>query len=131
MEAMRRAGRAMKDYRRINFKTDEGRFRRLRPGPVATLQWHNQARVFIDHELRTSPVPIVLLTHHAPLPDSTPLQYQGDHLSPAFASNLTPLFENVGRWPAVCIHGHIHQATRRRLANTIPHCSLTLMDISI
>lgn len=116
MEAMRRAGRAMNDYRRITFKTDEGRFRRLKPED--TLQWHIQARAFIDHELRTSPEPIALLTHHAPFPDSIPARYQGNDLSPAFASDLTALFGEAGRWPAVCIHGHIHQGVRHQLTHT-------------
>lgn len=115
-EAMRRAGRGMNDYRKITFKTSEGRFRRL--SPRDTLQWHYEAREFIETALHTSPEPIVLLTHHAPFPDSVPAQYQGNDLSPAFASDLTGLFDHAGRWPEVCIHGHIHQAVKHRMLKT-------------
>lgn len=60
---MRRAGRGMNDHRKINFRTSEGRFRRLSPGDA--LQWHHEAREFIGtarHKQRASDVPRALKT---------------------------------------------------------------------
>lgn len=47
-----------------------------------------------------------------------PAQYQGNDLSPAFASDLSGLFERAGRWPEVCVHGHIHQAVKHGMLKT-------------
>lgn len=116
-KAMRRAGEAMNDYRQITYKTGEDRFRRLRPSD--TLEWHREACSFIEHELQTSLEPVVLMSHHAPLPASVPVEYEGNALSPAFASDLSWLFERVGRWPAACVHGHIHQAVFKETDRTV------------
>lgn len=47
----------------------------------------------------------VVISHHAPHAACIPQQYQGDCLSPAFASNLEMLLEQVDFW----LHGHVHE----------------------
>lgn len=48
----------------------------------------------------------VVISHHAPLEQCIPLQYQGDMLSPAFASDLYSMMGQMSLW----IHGHVHEA---------------------
>ncbi|MGQ7247063.1 metallophosphoesterase [Halomonas sp. V046] len=48
--------------------------------------------------------PTVVVSHHAPLAECIPLQYQGDDLSPAFASRLDELMGPITLW----VHGHVH-----------------------
>jgi len=49
---------------------------------------------------------IVVVTHHAPSPQSIPPGFCNDSLNPAFASNLEPFLANSG--VKLWIHGHIH-----------------------
>lgn len=46
----------------------------------------------------------VVVSHFAPSPRSIPSHYQGNTLSPAFASDLTKDMSNVDIW----LHGHVH-----------------------
>ncbi|HEX7580609.1 MAG TPA: metallophosphoesterase, partial [Thermoanaerobaculia bacterium] len=48
----------------------------------------------------------VVVTHHAPSPQSVAPHFTGDPLSPSFASDLTGLIERTR--PALWIHGHTH-----------------------
>lgn len=49
--------------------------------------------------------PRVVVSHHAPLPECIPPKYQGDSLSPAFASDLRTLMGKMDLW----VHGHVHE----------------------
>ncbi|MBV1788229.1 metallophosphoesterase family protein [Marinobacterium sp. D7] len=49
--------------------------------------------------------PKVVISHHAPLAACIPPRYQGDILSPAFASRLSQLMGRAALW----IHGHVHE----------------------
>ncbi|MBP2558740.1 Icc-related predicted phosphoesterase [Neorhizobium galegae] len=69
---------------------------------------HRASRAFIDEELgkpfngRT-----IVLTHHAPLMQSSDPRFFGDITNAAFASDLSDLIER--RRPSLWIHGHIHK----------------------
>lgn len=49
---------------------------------------------------------IIVVTHHSPLPESLNIEFYGDNLNPAFASDLRNIIENYS--PDLWIHGHIH-----------------------
>ena len=50
----------------------------------------------------------VVVTHHAPHPMSVEPRFQGDPLTPAFASDLTWLIEQTN--PCLWVHGHVHSS---------------------
>lgn len=47
----------------------------------------------------------VVISHHAPNAGCIPPRFQGDILSPAFASNLDKLMGKANLW----VHGHVHE----------------------
>jgi predicted phosphodiesterase len=106
--AFHEAGAVMNDYQRIRL-AGMG-YRKLRPAD--TERWHRQERAWLEDRLaepfegRT-----VVVTHMAPSARSISEQYQGDILSPAFASALDPLVERADLW----IHGHTHSSADYRI----------------
>jgi len=127
--AMEQAAEKMNDYRRIERRVPAGRGRPasgwtpelsrqrlttpLTPGD--TLAWHWQQRSWLKRALARSAGPsvhsTVVVTHHAPSGRSVPAKYQGDSLSPAFASELLDdVLSTAHQVPALWIHGHIHEA---------------------
>lgn len=101
MVCMRNAQDAMTDYRLIRATPS---FRRLYPAD--TLRRHEASRAWLQNTLsepfngRT-----VVVTHHAPSTRSIDAQFEGDALTPAYASNLENLMgDSVDLW----IHGHMH-----------------------
>ena len=52
------------------------------------------------------PKKTVVVTHHAPHPDSVPAHFAKDMLSAAYASDLSRLMGKAGLW----IHGHMHHS---------------------
>jgi Icc-related predicted phosphoesterase len=112
--ARRAALRGMNDYSRIEIEKD-GKRRTLRPPDTQRL--HYEDRAFIEANLAESfQGPTVVVTHHAPSPGSIPQRFQGDELSPCFASDLTEIIEQYQ--PALWIHGHDHAHHDYRVGNT-------------
>lgn len=110
-ESMTYAQIFMTDFRLIKLdrKTGENQdFKQLRVTkliPQLTLRRHVQSVEWLDQQLALGdPDRTVVVTHHAPLGQSIPEYFQGDKLSPAYASNLTRLVGRSKLW----IHGHIH-----------------------
>lgn len=67
---------------------------------------HAEALAWLDAELSLPfEGPRVVISHHAPLAECIPQRYQGDDLSPAFASHLPHLMGRMDLW----IHGHVHE----------------------
>lgn len=95
-----RAAELMYDHKRITFA---GHL--FRPEDAAGL--HAAAIGWLDAELaRVHDGPTVVVTHHAPAPDSVAPRFRGDSLSPAFASDLTALIRRHA--PPLWVHGHTH-----------------------
>jgi len=72
------------------------------------LERHQQSRASLQQQIaepfeeRT-----VVVTHHAPSSRSVAPQYQGDHLTPGFASELPgAMYDRVSLW----VHGHMHDS---------------------
>lgn len=112
-ESMNAAHTLMTDFRLIKLDRKPGenqdwrQFRVVKLVPQLTLRRHIQSAAWLNEQLALGePDKTVVVTHHAPLGMSIPEHFQGDKLSPAYASNLNDL---VGR-SALWIHGHIHES---------------------
>lgn len=93
----------MTDFRRIRVTPS---YRRFRPADarrihVQSFEWLAQQTA----EARGKK--IVVVTHHAPSPQSVPSPFLNDPLNPAYASNLEPFIARCGA--VLWIHGHIHR----------------------
>ena len=101
----------MVDYRRI--RTGPSSRHRIEPGEV--LAMHRRTRAFIEATLAVPHEgPTVVVTHHAPHPDSLP-DLHAD-LRWCYASDLRDLIHanGVDLW----VHGHIHASTDYRVGST-------------
>lgn len=96
------AARGLNDFRFIHPVEDGARLT-----PQDTVEWHRTSRTWLADRLATpSTLPTVVVTHHLPHPRSIAPQYQGDALTPAFASDLSDLVEGGGA--TLWVHGHTH-----------------------
>jgi len=106
----------MNDYRRIKRESTAHPGRRKRLRPMDTIARHRRSRAFIEETLQSEHQgSTVVVTHHAPLPQS--LGEGEKKLAFCYASNLSLLFEEVPQ-PAAWIHGHIHHAVDYRHGET-------------
>ncbi|GAN48005.1 metallophosphoesterase [Methylobacterium radiotolerans] len=106
----------MVDYRRIR----TGPRSRDRIEPEEILAMHRATRAFLDAELaRPHDGPTVVVTHHAPHPDSLPDRHA--HLAWCDASDLTAMIEERG--PNLWVHGHVHRRSDYRIGYTRIVCN--------
>lgn len=102
--AMRVAGDAMNDYRKIRLRNYELRLR-----PQHTLARHIESRDFIARELRKSRIgPRVVVTHHGPHRDCARRGFERDIVSAAYTSDLSMLIAEGA--PDLWIYGHTHES---------------------
>lgn len=108
------ASRGMNDFRRIRLERD-GKRRDFTPNDALALHRHDRA--FIESSL-SQPFsgPTIVVTHHAPHPDSIPTEFRGDPLTPAFTSNLAGLI--LQYQPTLWVHGHDHHQHDYLVGNT-------------
>lgn len=112
MMAELRAQAGMNDYRRIRTLPNYSRLR-----PAHTRQFHAASRQWLATQLPASPGrKVVVVTHHAPCPQSIPPIYAGDPLNAAFVSDLTTFV--AASQARLWVHGHIHVACDYRLGET-------------
>jgi len=92
----------MNDFRRIRLMPTYKRFlpKDARASHAQTLEWMAQQMENARGKK------IIVVTHHAPSPQSIPLRFQGDPLNAAYASNLDQFITNCGA--TLWIHGHFH-----------------------
>lgn len=110
MACMTLANQKMNDYRKIRAPTIGsglgGDFAQLLP--VQSVRRFDNSSKFLRSKLRERfDGATVVVTHHAPHPNSNPDEHQGDLLSAAYASDLSELFVHG---PDLWIHGHIHRS---------------------
>ena len=92
----------MTDFRRIRVTPS---YRRFRPRDARRI--HAQSLEWLAQQASNARGrKIIVVTHHAPSPQSVPAGFQKDQLNPAYASNLEPFIAECGA--ALWIHGHIH-----------------------
>lgn len=95
--------------------------RDLQPDDV--LAWHRQSRQWLEKELREArneEMPVVVITHHGPAPESIPACFQGDRLTGAFCSDLRELMHQYA--PQVWVHGHTHDPFDYQIGQTRVVC---------
>lgn len=95
----------MNDHRLIYPRTD------MKPlEPAEARHWHLKSRSWLTEKLsQVFPGKTVVVTHHLPHPRSIGAQYKGDHLNPAYCSDLAELVECFGA--ALWVHGHTHTSS--------------------
>jgi Icc-related predicted phosphoesterase len=92
----------MTDFRRIRMTPSYRRF-----SPSDARRFHAQSLEWLWKETaKLRGKKFIVVTHHAPSPQSMPARFRNDPLNPAFASNLEPFIAECGA--ALWIHGHIH-----------------------
>jgi hypothetical protein len=110
--AMIAAGQALTDHRLI-------RYGKRRFAPVHARAIHHETREWLGREARRArdeADTVVIMTHHAPIPDANPPQYRGGKLAPAFVSDLR---QEILDWqPDVWVWGHTHYSMRGKLGRT-------------
>ena len=110
--AMQAAEDVMNDYRIIRF-SPENRVLRARD----TVRIHQQSVAWLKDELaRHDPARTVVVTDHAPSPQSEAPYHTAIPLSPAFASDLYALIGESGI--PLWIHGHTHYNVDHRIGLT-------------
>ena len=113
-EAMRNAIRGLNDF--------GGSIRERRDGTSTTSptrftpddarREHALSRDWLQARLDThSPLPTVVVTHHAPSPLSMDPHYEGSDLNPFYYSDLPASFFGAG---ALWVHGHTHSSSDYR-----------------
>lgn len=102
----------MTDFRRIRVTPSYRRFR-----PTDARRFHTESLGWLVQQTTgTRGKKSVVVTHHAPSPQSIPSRFQNDPLNPAFASNLDPFIAECGA--SLWIHGHIHHRVDFTLGGT-------------
>jgi Icc-related predicted phosphoesterase len=108
--AMRVAKAQMNDYQCINVSR-YAEFHWVHSKhlmPELTVLRHKGSVEWLAQKLAKGddPKKTVVVTHHAPHPNSVPARFQKDMLSAAYSSDLTRLMGKSGLW----IHGHTHHS---------------------
>jgi Icc-related predicted phosphoesterase len=99
------AGQELNDHRLIRYQEEGGRYGRFMPSHA--LAEHRLDLAFVREELaKPHDGSTVVVTHHAPHPQSVQKRHLGDALSPAFVSDLSAVIEEFQ--PELWIHGHDH-----------------------
>lgn len=104
VQAMLAAELSMNDFANISFRDEAGK-RKLKPEDALAL--HQQSRAWLEGELnKPFAGPTVVITHHAPHPNSLLPNLEQDILSAAYVSDLSGLMGKAQLW----IHGHTHSS---------------------
>ncbi len=102
----------MNDYRQIRTLPN---FKRLMP--FDTRQLHAQSRKWLEDQLLAlKGRKVVVVTHHAPSPDSIPPAFEGNAFNPCFASDMRQYITETGA--KLWVHGHLHSPSDYVLGNT-------------
>jgi hypothetical protein len=117
--AMNKAGSLLKDHTAIAVDDDQ-------PDawwqPEHARAAHLRSREYIQGMLADGNAErTIVVTHHAPHPDSVDPQFAGSVLNPAFASDLSDLIWD--HQPAMWIHGHVHHTCGHLVGGTLVACN--------
>jgi len=104
---MKQCGESMTDYRVIRRWGGSLRPEDTREIHDAQRDWLQRALSGFTAVTQDFVGPTVVVTHHAPSPQSIVPRFRGSSLSPAFASNLRDL---LGPAVKLWIHGHMHHS---------------------
>ena len=104
----------MNDFTKITFKDGET-YRKFSPGDAARI--HSAHKRWIFDTAKSSHLPCVVVTHHAPSFESIPEQFWRSSLNGAYASELSPEILSAPQIKA-WVHGHIHTETSYSIGET-------------
>jgi len=94
----------MNDYKKIRIEK-RGSYRMLRPDDTHLM--HKVSRTFIATTIDESPLPTVVVSHHAPSMKSVGSEYKKETVTAAYASDLEQFMEDH---PSLLwVHGHTHK----------------------
>ena len=106
--AMYAAERGLADHNQVLMEPEKPGYVARNFSPRDALALHETSVSFLRGTLaRPHDGPTVVVTHHAPHPNSVHPRFAGDALSPAFVSDLSTLIDS-GQ-PELWVHGHTHQ----------------------
>ncbi len=113
---------SLPDHMEIWMNVVEDAVRRRLFGPADALELHRRSRAWLEAELAPPFAgPTVVVTHHAPHPNSIEPRFRADPVTPAFVSDLSSLIE---RWqPDLWIHGHTHASFDYLIGKTRVICN--------
>ncbi len=103
------AQRRMNDYRIIKFHGNP-------LTPDDTYWWHKESLEWLKHNKAD-----VVVTHHAPSPQSVADDYKTDRLNGAYVSDLEDLIKELK--PKLWIHGHVHITKDYKIGETRVICN--------
>ena len=115
----------MSDYKMITMKNGEI-YHRLTP--QRTFEEHIRTKEYIEQVLRNNreratPLPVVMVTHHAPSKLSIKPQYENDHLmNGGYSSDLSDIMldhPEIRVWT----HGHTHDEFKYQIGETTVVCN--------
>ena len=111
--SMVRATQALNDHHLVRYGDNI-----FRPGDA--LEIHRKTIEWLSVEApraRADADVVIVMTHHAPIPDAIPPKYRGNSLSPAFATDLR---DQIKTWrPDLWVWGHTHYSTQALLGRTL------------
>ena len=108
----------MNDHRRIGWQKQP--WLRFRPQEAALL--HHQSKTYLAEVLATPfPGPTAVISHHACHPGSIHPEFMSDHLTGAYASDLSTQIE--AHQPTLWVHGHVHNSSDYRVGKTRIVCN--------
>ena len=115
--AMLEANEKMTDFKRIRVKHG-GTYRKFSSGIAAGI--HAETCKWLEVEFdRGDPSRTVVVTHHAPHPQSVHPMFEEDLVTAAYVSDLTRLLGRSALW----IHGHTHLSFDYTVAGTRVVCN--------
>lgn len=90
--------------------------------PMHARKLHHESLAWIKEEL-SAPYDgkTVVITHHAPSPQSSPTDLRREKITPAYASNLEAMIEKAR--PALWVHGHAHESFDYLIGETRVVCN--------
>ena len=114
-QAILAAARGLNDHTHIYMRGNQFH-------PYHARQLHDVSLAWLRREMtwiRVTEGPdarVLIVTHHAPIPDANPQEYRGGKLSPAFASDMTA---EIKLWePDAWIWGHTHHSMQAQIGRT-------------
>lgn len=111
--AIAHARALMNDYRRV--KWSKLPYRRFTPELSRAL--HFRSRAFLDAALgKPFDGPTVVVTHHAPHPNSLEQTQAASRVDAAYASDMSELM--LRHHPDLWLHGHVHRSVDYRVGDT-------------
>jgi len=110
----------MSDFRAIRTVDHEGRIKFIDSRDIR--REHTKNKLFLENNLsRNWDETLIMVTHHAVSPQSTPTKYIASRTNGAFYEDLRRLISD--RAPDLCIHGHTHYACNYQINQSLAICN--------